>query len=201
MLRALSKCLLNTHRLGALATSLASLFQCLTTLSVNKCFLTSSLNLPWPIICILLWSEIKVIKVKFLWVFPGDMLVFSKTYFHLKTSRSSHKHLVHFFFYRGFSGFIAGCLWKDQWKTVIHNTCLRKLLLRVYWQEDWVSCTAGKVVFVFFFPSEAYWTVFSRSWVPPRGQILHKYSACRNPLLYMTRFSKVGQLVHYEQSC
>ena len=46
VLRALSKCLLSTDRLGASITSLGSLFQGLTTLSVKKCFLTSSLNLP-----------------------------------------------------------------------------------------------------------------------------------------------------------
>ncbi|KAK4823085.1 hypothetical protein QYF61_025707 [Mycteria americana] len=44
---ALSKCLLNTDGLGASTTSLGSLLQCLTTLLVKKCFLTSSLNLPW----------------------------------------------------------------------------------------------------------------------------------------------------------
>jgi len=47
LLRALSKCLLNPDRLGALTTSLGSLFQHLTTLSVKKCSLMSSLNLPW----------------------------------------------------------------------------------------------------------------------------------------------------------
>jgi len=46
MLRALSKCLSNTDSLGASTTSLGSLFQCLTTLSVKKCLLMSSLNLP-----------------------------------------------------------------------------------------------------------------------------------------------------------
>ncbi|KAK4831669.1 hypothetical protein QYF61_018636 [Mycteria americana] len=39
--------LLNTSRDGDSATSLGSLFQCLTTLSVKKFFLISSLNLPW----------------------------------------------------------------------------------------------------------------------------------------------------------
>ena len=47
MLRALSKCLLNTDRLRASTTSLGSLSQGLTTLSLKKCFLTSSLNLSW----------------------------------------------------------------------------------------------------------------------------------------------------------
>ena len=42
-----SKHLLNTSRDGDSTTSLGSLFQCLTTLSVKKCFLTSNLNLPW----------------------------------------------------------------------------------------------------------------------------------------------------------
>ena len=45
--RALSKCLLNTDSPGAPTTSLGSLCQCLTTLTVKKCFLTPSLNLPW----------------------------------------------------------------------------------------------------------------------------------------------------------
>ena len=43
----LSKCLLNADRVGASTTSLGSLSQCLTTPSVKKCFLLSSLNLPW----------------------------------------------------------------------------------------------------------------------------------------------------------
>ena len=47
LLQTLSKCLLNTDRLGESTASLGSLFQCLTTLLVKKCFLTSSLNLPW----------------------------------------------------------------------------------------------------------------------------------------------------------
>jgi len=47
LLRALSKYLLNTDGLGASTTSLESLFQCLTNLSVKKCFLMSSLNLLW----------------------------------------------------------------------------------------------------------------------------------------------------------
>ena len=38
---------LNTPRDGDSTTSLGSLFQCLTTLSVKKFFLISSLNLPW----------------------------------------------------------------------------------------------------------------------------------------------------------
>ncbi|CAM9605611.1 unnamed protein product, partial [Bubo scandiacus] len=41
-----SKCLLNTDRFGASITSLGSLFWCLITLSVKKCFLMPSLNLP-----------------------------------------------------------------------------------------------------------------------------------------------------------
>ena len=40
------KCLFNTDRLGAYTTSPGSLLQCLTTLSVMKSFLLSSLNLP-----------------------------------------------------------------------------------------------------------------------------------------------------------
>jgi len=47
LLRALSKHLCNTDRLGALSTSPGSLFQGLTNLSVKKRFLMSSLNLPW----------------------------------------------------------------------------------------------------------------------------------------------------------
>lgn len=43
---ALSKCLSNTDRPGARTTSSGSLFQCLATLPVNKCFLTSCPNLP-----------------------------------------------------------------------------------------------------------------------------------------------------------
>ncbi|KAK4832220.1 hypothetical protein QYF61_021067, partial [Mycteria americana] len=39
--------LLNTSRDGNSTTSLGSLFQCLTTLSVNKFFLISNLNPPW----------------------------------------------------------------------------------------------------------------------------------------------------------
>ena len=46
-LRALSKCLFNTDRPGALTTSPGSLFQGLTTLWVTKCFLMSHLILPW----------------------------------------------------------------------------------------------------------------------------------------------------------
>ena len=38
---------LNTSRDGNSTTSLSSLFQCLTTLSVKKFFLISNLNLPW----------------------------------------------------------------------------------------------------------------------------------------------------------
>lgn len=47
LLRALPECLLNIDRLGALTTTLESLFQYLNTLSAKKCFLNSSLNLPW----------------------------------------------------------------------------------------------------------------------------------------------------------
>lgn len=47
LLRALSKCLLNADRHGASATSLRSLFQGLTTLTVKEFFLMSSLILPW----------------------------------------------------------------------------------------------------------------------------------------------------------
>ena len=46
-LSATSTCLLNTSRDGDSTTSLGSLFQCWTTLSVKKFFLISSLNLPW----------------------------------------------------------------------------------------------------------------------------------------------------------
>ena len=46
LLRASSKCLLTTDGLGAPTTSLGTLFQGLTTLSVKKHFLTSSLNPP-----------------------------------------------------------------------------------------------------------------------------------------------------------
>jgi len=42
-----SKWFLNTSRDGDSTTSLGSLFQCLTTLSVKKFFLISNLNLPW----------------------------------------------------------------------------------------------------------------------------------------------------------
>jgi len=42
-----SKWFLNTSRDGGLTTSLGSLFQCLTTLSVKKFFQISNLNLPW----------------------------------------------------------------------------------------------------------------------------------------------------------
>ena len=42
-----SKQFLNTSKDGDSTTSLGSLFQCLTTLSVKKCFLISNLNLPW----------------------------------------------------------------------------------------------------------------------------------------------------------
>jgi len=57
LLRALSKCLLNADRLETSTASLGSLFQCLTTLLVKKCFLMSSLNLSWcsfePFPCVL----------------------------------------------------------------------------------------------------------------------------------------------------
>ena len=43
LLRAFSEGLLNTDRLGALTISPGRLFQCLTTLSVKKCFLMSIL--------------------------------------------------------------------------------------------------------------------------------------------------------------
>ena len=42
-----SKWFLSTFRDGDSTTSLGSLFHCLTTLSVKKCFLISHLNLPW----------------------------------------------------------------------------------------------------------------------------------------------------------
>jgi len=42
-----SKWFLNTSRVGDSTTSLRSPFQCLTALSVKKCFLISNLNLPW----------------------------------------------------------------------------------------------------------------------------------------------------------
>lgn len=42
-MRSLSKQLLTTHGHGASTTSLGSLLQCLTTLTVNKCFLMSCL--------------------------------------------------------------------------------------------------------------------------------------------------------------
>ena len=47
LLRALSRCLLNTDRLAASTTSTASLFQCFATLSIKKCFLMSCPNSPW----------------------------------------------------------------------------------------------------------------------------------------------------------
>jgi len=46
-LSATSAHLLNTSRDSDSTTALGSLFQCLTTLSVKKFFLTSNLNLPW----------------------------------------------------------------------------------------------------------------------------------------------------------
>ena len=42
-----SKWFLNTPRDGDSTTTLGSPFQCLTTLSIKKFFLISSLNLPW----------------------------------------------------------------------------------------------------------------------------------------------------------
>jgi len=45
MLRALSKCILNTGRHATTTTSLGTLFQCLISLLVKKRFLMSSLNL------------------------------------------------------------------------------------------------------------------------------------------------------------
>lgn len=57
LFRALSKCPLNTDRLGALATSLGNPFQYLSTHSAKKCFLLPSLNLSWhifePLPCVL----------------------------------------------------------------------------------------------------------------------------------------------------
>lgn len=46
-LRALHRCLLHSDRLGGVSTPPGSLFQCLPTLLVQKCFLISSLNLAW----------------------------------------------------------------------------------------------------------------------------------------------------------
>lgn len=45
LFKSLSKCLLNTDRLGILTFTVGSLFQCLTNFFVKKCFLMSSLNL------------------------------------------------------------------------------------------------------------------------------------------------------------
>lgn len=45
--RILSKQFLNYIRLGAMTTSLGSLFWCLATLSVKNFFLISNLTLPW----------------------------------------------------------------------------------------------------------------------------------------------------------
>lgn len=57
LLKILSKSLLNIDRHGSSITSIGSLLQCLTTLPVEKFFITSSLNLPWgnflPFLCIL----------------------------------------------------------------------------------------------------------------------------------------------------
>lgn len=47
LLRALSRCFLNSDRLGASTISLGILFQCLTALSVQKRFLMFSLNSSW----------------------------------------------------------------------------------------------------------------------------------------------------------
>lgn len=47
VVKPLSKCLLDTDRPGALTMSLGSLFQCITTLSLKKHFLTTNLNVPW----------------------------------------------------------------------------------------------------------------------------------------------------------
>lgn len=47
LLRPLSKWLSNTDRHGAATTSLGNLFQCLTTVTVNKFSLLFSLNFPW----------------------------------------------------------------------------------------------------------------------------------------------------------
>lgn len=46
VVKPLSKCLSNADRPGALTTSLGRLFQCMTTLSLKKCFLMTNLNLP-----------------------------------------------------------------------------------------------------------------------------------------------------------
>ena len=59
----MSTCFLNTSRDGDSTTSLGSLFQCLTTLSVKKFFLIYSLNLPWrnlrllPLVLLLVTRE------------------------------------------------------------------------------------------------------------------------------------------------
>lgn len=47
LLSVLSECLLNADRHGASATSLGSLFQCLSNLTVKNFFLLSSLTIPW----------------------------------------------------------------------------------------------------------------------------------------------------------
>lgn len=47
LLRALSKCLLNSDRPGASTMSPGSLLQCLTTYTINNFFLMASLNLCW----------------------------------------------------------------------------------------------------------------------------------------------------------
>ena len=52
-----SKQFLNTSRDGDSNTSLRSLFQCLTTLSVKKFFVISNLNLPFPLILSPVTSE------------------------------------------------------------------------------------------------------------------------------------------------
>jgi len=56
-LRAQSKHL-NSKRLGAMTTSLGSLFQCVTTLSVKNLFLMSSLNLPYCSLTPFPWGPI-----------------------------------------------------------------------------------------------------------------------------------------------
>lgn len=61
LLRALSRCFLNSDRLGASTTSLGILYQYLTALSIKKCFLMFSLNSSWssfePLPCPVTGSE------------------------------------------------------------------------------------------------------------------------------------------------
>ena len=88
---------LNTFRDGDSTTSLGSLFQCLTTFSVNKFFLMSNLNLPWhnlrpfPLILSPVTSERRIwcVPVSGVWqnsdpsqAFPGFTAYYShKSYF------------------------------------------------------------------------------------------------------------------------